>query len=137
MSSIRTPKSVHRVDCIYEDPQFEVDGFTSSDIMQGAGSDCWWLSAVATICHRRELMDKICVARNEACGVYGFVFYRDGAWIPTVIDDHLFLTNPDYSEAIGVDRHDPSNSEMRKYRKTAQTGSEALYFAACRDRNET
>jgi len=132
------PRSVHRVDWVYEDPQFEVDGFSSSDIMQGANSsDCWWLSAVATICHRRELMDKICVARNEACGVYGFVFYRDGGWITSIVDDNLFLTRPDFGAAVGGDLHDPSNSEMRKYRKAYQTGSDALYFAACREKNET
>ncbi|KAK0707169.1 hypothetical protein B0T21DRAFT_416338 [Apiosordaria backusii] len=101
------PKAVHRVGWIFEDPKFEVDGFSSSDIMQGSNSmDCWWLSAVATICHRRELMDKICVARDEECGVYGFVFYRDGGWVYTVVDDHLFLTNADY-EGGG---HDPSNA---------------------------
>lgn len=106
--------------------------------MQGANSsDCWWLSAVATICHRRELMDKICVARNEACGVYGFVFYRDGAWVLTVVDDNLFLSRPDFSAAMGGDFHDPTNSSMMKYRKLNQTGSNALYFAACRDNNET
>ncbi|KAK3342141.1 hypothetical protein B0T25DRAFT_466168 [Lasiosphaeria hispida] len=131
------PRSAHRVDWIYEDPQFEVDGFSSSDIMQGANSsDCWWLSAVATICHRRDLMDKICVARNEACGVYGFVFYRDGAWISTVVDDVLFLTSPDFA-TIGGDLCDPSNSAMHKYKKSHQTGSEALFFAACREANET
>lgn len=30
-------------------------------------------------------MDKICVARDEECGVYGFVFFRDGEWISTVV----------------------------------------------------
>jgi hypothetical protein len=132
------PRSVHRVDWIYEDPHFELDGYSSSDIMQGANSaDCWWLSAVATIAHRRDLMDKICVARDEECGVYGFVFYRDGCWISTVVDDNLCLTNPDFSVAMGSDMHDPSNSDMTKWRRLHQTGSEALYFAACRDPNET
>lgn len=128
------PKAVHRVGWIFEDPKFEVDGFSSSDIMQGSNSlDCWWLSAVATICHRRELMDKICVARDEECGVYGFVFYRDGEWVYTVVDDHLCLTNGDY-EGGG---HDPSNAIVKKWRRDKQTGSQALYFAACREENET
>ncbi len=120
---------------MYEDPRFELDGYSSSDIMQGANSAdfAWWPSAVATIAHRRDLMDKICVARDEECGVYGFVFYRDGCWISTVVDDNLCLTNPDFSVAMGSDMHDPSNSEMTKWRKQYQTGSEALYFAACRD----
>lgn len=29
------PTSVHRVDWIFEDPQFEIDGFHSSDVVQG------------------------------------------------------------------------------------------------------
>ncbi|KAK4171194.1 putative calpain [Triangularia setosa] len=128
------PKAVHRVGWIFEEPRFEVDGFSSSDIMQGNNSmDCWWLSAVATICHRRELMDRICVARDEECGVYGFAFYRDGGWIYTVVDDHLCLTNGDY-EGGG---HDPSNAIVKKWRKDKQTGGQALYFAACREENET
>ncbi|KAK0717300.1 hypothetical protein B0T26DRAFT_646798 [Lasiosphaeria miniovina] len=131
------PRSVHRVSWIYENPQFSVDGFSSSDIMQGSNSeDCWWLSAVATICHRKDLMDKICVARDEDCGVYGFVFHRDGAWVPTVVDDNLFLKEPDFS-ALGGSICDPTNSVMSTYRKANQTGSEALYFASCRDANET
>lgn len=131
------PRSVHRVDWIYEDPHFDLDGYSSSDIMQGGTGDCWWLSAVATIAHRRDLMDKICVARDEECGVYGFVFYRDGCWISTVIDDNLCLKEPDFSVAMGTDMHDPSNSAMTKWRRQKQTGSEALYFSACRDPNET
>ncbi|KAK3372083.1 hypothetical protein B0H63DRAFT_288176 [Podospora didyma] len=131
------PGSVHRVNWIYEDPQFTINGMTDSDIMQGSNSeDCWWLSAVATICHREDLMDKICVARDEECGVYGFVFYRDGCWVSTIVDDNLLLKNPDFS-AVGGNICDPSNSAMRTYRKAKQTGSEALYFASCRDPNET
>lgn len=131
------PGSVHRVDWIYEDPRFELDGYSSSDIIQGGSGDCWWLSAVATIAHRADLMDKICVARDEECGVYGFVFYRDGCWISTVIDDSLCLKEPDFSVHMGSDMHDPGNSAMTKWRRQKQTGSEALYFAACRDPNET
>lgn len=30
---------------------------------------------------KKELIDQICVARNEKVGVYGFVFYRDGEYL--------------------------------------------------------
>jgi hypothetical protein len=73
-----SPGSKHRVDWIFESPQFTVGGYSSSDIKQGANGDCWWLAAVATIAHRKDLMEKVCVARDEECGVYGFVFQRDG-----------------------------------------------------------
>lgn len=33
----------------------------------------------------QTLVDKLCVAKNEKVGVYGFVFHRDGEWIHEVI----------------------------------------------------
>jgi hypothetical protein len=128
--------AVHRVDWIFEKPQFTVDGFSSSDIMQGANGDCWWLAAVATIAHRRELMNKCCVARDEECGVYGFVFQRDGEWISTVVDDNLYLSYPDFVDMSG-DTYDPTRKKARKYRENNQRGSEALYFSKCTEPNET
>lgn len=37
------PGSVHRVDWIFEDPNFTVDGFSNLDIRQGGLGDCWLL----------------------------------------------------------------------------------------------
>jgi len=45
------------------------------------------------------LIEKVCVARDEKIGVYGFVFYRDGEWRSEIIDDKLYLTKPDYDES--------------------------------------
>ncbi|CAH0002023.1 unnamed protein product [Clonostachys byssicola] len=129
------PRAVHRVDWIFENPQFTVDGFSSSDIKQGAVGDCWWLAGVANIAHRRDLMDKICVARDEECGVYGFVFYRDGEWISTVIDDNLYLIHEDFGHSFNV--HDPSGKRSRTHKKERQTGSESLFFSKCNNENET
>jgi hypothetical protein len=80
-------------------------------------------------------MHKVCVHRNEECGVYGFVFYRDGEWIWTVVDDNLYLQHEDFA-AIG-DIYDANSAKERKHRKNNQTGSDALYFASCSDQNET
>jgi hypothetical protein len=135
-SSKDGPQSVHRVDWIFEKPQFELDGFSSSDLRQGSSGDCWFIAAVTTICSNPDLMNKICVARDEECGVYGFVFYRDGEWIWTVIDDNLYLQWSDFDAALG-DQYDPANAKEIKYKKNNQTGSEALYFASCVDENET
>jgi hypothetical protein len=135
------PGSKHRVPWIFESPSFTIDGFGSADIMQGATSeDCWFLSSIATICHRKDLMDRICVARDEECGVYGFVFQRDGEWVSVVVDDYLFLRHPDFMrspDANELEGYDPSDSLGSKYRATKQRGSEALYFSACKDPNET
>ncbi|KAJ4261603.1 hypothetical protein NW762_007034 [Fusarium torreyae] len=129
------PGSVHRIPWIFESPQFTVDGFSSSDIKQGASGDCWWLAALATIAHRKDLMKKICVARDEECGVYGFVFYRDGEWTWTVVDDNLYLRHKDFGEDSPV--YDATGKKARLYKKQKQTGSESLYFAKCEDPNET
>ncbi|KAL6704034.1 hypothetical protein ACN47E_008798 [Coniothyrium glycines] len=129
------PGSVHRVDWIFEKPQFEVDGFSSSDVVQGSNGDCWFIAAVATICSNPALMHKVCVERDEECGVYGFMFYRDGEWIWTVVDDNLYLNYKDF-DAYG-DRYDPTGVKEKRYRKNNQTGSTALYFASCVDENET
>ncbi|KAL1607945.1 hypothetical protein SLS60_002884 [Paraconiothyrium brasiliense] len=132
------PGSVHRIDWIFEKPSFTVDSYSSSDVKQGANGDCWFIAAVATICSNPSLMDKICVAKDadcQECGVYGFVFYRDGEWIWTVVDDNLYVRDQDF-DSYGDD-YDPTGAKERKYKKNNQTGSDALYFASCVDQNET
>ena len=130
-----SPGSVHRLDWVFESPQFTVDGFSSSDIKQGGNGDCWWLAAVATIAHRRDLMARVCVARDEECGVYGFVFQRDGEWVCTIVDDNLYLRSKDFD--FYSDTYDSTGRRAREHRRKYQTGSEALYFAKCADPNET
>lgn len=130
------PRSVHRLDWIFEKPEFVIDGFSSSDLKQGASGDCWFIAAVSTICSNPDLMDKVCVARDEECGIYGFVFYRDGEWVWTIVDDNLYVTYNDFDSAWG-DQYDPTNARETKYKKNYQTGSDALYFASCADENET
>ncbi|VUC32801.1 unnamed protein product [Clonostachys rosea] len=129
------PGSVHRVSWIFTNPQFTVDGFSGSDIMQGRVGNCWWLAGVGTVAHRKDLMNKVCVARDEECGVYGFVFFRDGEWVPTVIDDNLYLTEEDYGKSGGI--YDVSGKHTKQWRKRYQTGSEALYCGKCEDEDET
>lgn len=129
------PGSVHRLSWIFESPQFTVDGFSSTDIKQGGSGDCWWLAALATIAHRKDLMNKICVERDEECGVYGFVFHRDGEWISTVVDDNMYLKEKDFGQDSDV--YDSTGKKARLYKKQKQNGSEALFFAKCDDANET
>lgn len=128
----RRPGSVHRVDWIYDKPQFTLHGYDVSDIRQASGGDCWWLVAVANLCGVEGVLDRICVARDEKCGVYGFVFFRDGEWISTVVDDNLYLKVPDFAGG-----YDPRGTESRKHKERLQTGSDALYFASCLNQNET
>lgn len=74
--------------------------------------------------------------QNEECGVYGFVFHRDGEWVSTIIDDNLYLEFADFSEAE-PETYDPTGEKAQKYRAQKQTGSQALWFGRCADPNET
>lgn len=134
------PKAVKRVGEIFDDPTFYIDGPTANDVRQGRDGDCWLMAALCTLSNKPGLIEKICVARDEAVGVYGFVFHRDGEWISEIIDDKLYLTKPDYDE-VNLERimwedRDRINSE-ESYRKTYQANSGALYFAQCEHPNET
>jgi hypothetical protein len=123
---------VHRIDWIFENPAFVIDGFSSTGGNQGQLGDCWFIAALSAVCAHPSLMEKICVARNETCSVYGFVFFRDGEWTLTVVDDNLYLENKDYQGT-----YDPTGVEEKKHKKQNQTGSDALYFGACTNENET
>jgi hypothetical protein len=129
------PGAVHRLNDIYEDPRFVIDGFGSTDVQQGSNGDCWLLAAVSSICSVDGLIERVCVAKNEECGVYGFVFFRDGEWISTVIDDNLYLEYEDLDKFSNV--YDETGEKETAYKSRRQTGSEALYFAKCADQNET
>lgn len=73
-------------------------------------------------------------------GVYGFVFYRDGDWIYTIIDDKLCLKSPCWDSPSTqrdlLEQIDSEDSE-KVYKRTYQTGSKALFFSQCKDQNET
>ncbi|RYP90060.1 hypothetical protein DL770_003840 [Monosporascus sp. CRB-9-2] len=138
-SSFR-PRSVKRVVDIFDDPKFYIDGPSANDVRQGRDGDCWLLAALCTLSNKPSLIERVCVARNEAVGVYGFVFHRDGEWISEIIDDKLFLTKPDFDESfleriLWEDRERVNSEEQ--YRRAYQSGSGALYFAQCEHADET
>ena len=137
-----SPKSIHRADWIFGDEMtFAKDGkYLPSDIAQGQTQDCWFLSAISSICAKRsDLIDRICVhdvPGSEEYGVYGFLFLRDGRWIWTVIDDYLFLNSLNWiCDEEGP--LDPDFAKARKYRQAYQTGSKALFFSRCVDQDST
>lgn len=69
------PKSVKRVGDIFDDPKFYVDGPTANDTRQGRIRDCWLIAALAAMGNKQGLIERVCVARDEEIGVYGFVFF--------------------------------------------------------------
>lgn len=105
-----TPPDVRRVSEIFEKPKFFVGSPHSSDIVQGALGDCWFLSALATMAAFPGLVEKLCIAvrctrlavvtsvsdlcgivgiiqRDEEVGVYGFIFFKNSQWVNVVIDE--------------------------------------------------
>ncbi|KAL8393228.1 hypothetical protein RB595_003137 [Gaeumannomyces hyphopodioides] len=136
------PMAVHRVVDIFDKPQFYIDGPTANDVRQGRDmGDCWLLAALCTMSNKPGLIERICVAHDQAVGVYGFVFHRDGEWFSEIIDDKLYLTKPDYDDGyleriLFEDRERGADSEQ-VYKSIYQSNSGALYFAQCENPNET
>ncbi|KAK6367900.1 hypothetical protein LTS17_010052 [Exophiala oligosperma] len=134
------PADVKRVTEIFDNPKFYVDGVSYDDILQGSAGDCWFLAAVSALSCNQKFIERVCVIQDEVVGVYGFVFHRDGEWHQCIIDDKLYLRAPNYDESgdvvlgqYGVRR----NNQEDQYQELFQRGSQALYFAQCRDQNET
>ncbi|KAK0189170.1 cysteine proteinase [Armillaria mellea] len=98
------PSDVLRVTQVFNNPQFFIDGASSNDIVQGAIGDCWFVSALATVCTPKGLVEKFCVARDESVGVYGFIFFRDNKWVDVVIDDLVFTSIPKFEELSGAEK---------------------------------
>ena len=79
------PSDVQRATQVFREPQFFIDGPSSTDVVQGALGDCWFLSAAAAVATMPELVKNFCVARDEEVGVYGFMFQRNGIWTDVIV----------------------------------------------------
>ncbi|CAD0083229.1 unnamed protein product, partial [Aureobasidium vineae] len=139
------PSGVKRVKDIFEKPTFNVEGACGDDVMQGSLGNCWFIAALVSVAAKPGLMQRLCVARDETVGVYGFVFFRDGTWIPEIVDDRLFIHVSDGDDLfVGkyVDERQTrstfnNSNDITKLRESLQKGGEALYFARCRDSQDT
>ncbi|KAJ3044236.1 hypothetical protein HDV00_002914 [Rhizophlyctis rosea] len=131
------PRGVKRVHEIFDEPRFFGDrGPAAGDISQGNVGDCYFLAALATLTAVPKMIRDICVARDERVGVYGFIFFRDGEWISSVVDDQLFVKHADFSQADIVERQKFRGDE-RLYKHVLLKNSDALYFSSCKDQNKT
>ncbi|KAI0406646.1 hypothetical protein F4802DRAFT_89212 [Xylaria palmicola] len=133
------PKAVKRIHEIFEKPTFlkDIDG---ADIKQGGLGDCWFIASLSALANVNDAVKRVCVEYDARVGIYGFVFYRDGEWIYSIIDDKIYLTSPNWDAPSmqrdllsQIDREYPE----KDYRKTYQTGSKALFFGQCKNQNET
>ncbi|KAJ7036653.1 hypothetical protein C8F04DRAFT_1220961 [Mycena alexandri] len=130
------PSDVQRVTKIFSNPSFFVDGANSNDIVQGKLGDCWFLSALATMTTAKGLLEKFCVARDEQVGIYGFLFFRDTAWVPVIIDDLLFTSIPKYEELTTPEK-ELYHRDKNFYNTSARKGGKSLYFARSGTEDET
>jgi hypothetical protein len=113
--------------------------------MQGSLGNCWVIAALVSVAAKPGLMQRLCVARDEAVGVYGFVFFRDGTWIPEIVDDRLFIHVSDGDDLfVGkyVDERQTrstfnNSNDITKLRESLQKGGGALYFSRCRESQDT
>ncbi|KAJ3566208.1 hypothetical protein NPX13_g7223 [Xylaria arbuscula] len=133
------PKAVKRVHEVFEKPTFlkDVDG---ADIKQGGLGDCWFIAGLSALANVEDAVKRVCVEYDTRIGIYGFVFFRDGEWIYSIVDDKLYLTSPNWDSPSmqrdlmnQIDRESPE----KDYRKTYQTGSKALFFGQCKNQSET
>ena len=97
------PQAVKRIGDIFDDPKFYIDGPTTSDVRQGRNGDCWLMAALCTLSNKKGLIEKLCVAHDEAVGVYGFVFHKDGEWISSIVDDYVGLMSPCHRSVLIAD----------------------------------
>ncbi|KAJ7607933.1 hypothetical protein FB45DRAFT_1039995 [Roridomyces roridus] len=126
-----SPSGVERVSKIFNNKHsFFVDGVDSSDIVQGRLGDCWFLSALSTMSTSRGLIEKFCVARDEAVGIYGWIFFRDARWVTVIIEIYLFEELTEAEKAL-------YHRDKDLFNKSARTGGKSLYFARSETEGET
>ncbi|KAG6864733.1 hypothetical protein C0991_007475 [Blastosporella zonata] len=132
------PSDVQRVTQIFDKTvtSFFVDGADSNDIIQGQIGDCWFLSALATMSTHKGLVEKFCVARDETVGVYGFIFFRDTAWVSVIIDDLLFTSIPKFEE-LKVEERQLYHNDKEAYNLSARKSGKSMYFSRSGTNGET
>ncbi|KAJ7186437.1 cysteine proteinase [Mycena filopes] len=130
------PSDVQRVTQLFENPQFFLGAPYSNEIIQGQCANCWFISALAATSMVEGLVEKYCVARDEQCGVYGFVFWRDVRWVSVVVDDLLFTSVPRYEE-LSIAEKALFQNDKDRYNSSAPKGTHTLYFSRSGKLGET
>ncbi|RXW23954.1 hypothetical protein EST38_g1918 [Candolleomyces aberdarensis] len=131
-------KDVQRVTEIFDHPEFFLPGGAaqSTAIRQGGLGDCYFLSALATVSSLPGLIEKICVARDEQVGIYGFIFYQDRGWVGVIVDDMLYTKIPKY-ESLDQAQKEVYHEDKERFNEIARKGGQVLIYAKAGTSHET
>jgi Calpain family cysteine protease/GRF zinc finger len=66
-----------------------ISGVSPKDIFQGGVGDCWFLSAVAVLAERADLVQKIIRDTDLSGGKVSFKLFLDGLWRDILVDTFL------------------------------------------------
>jgi calpain-15 len=78
-------------------------GFNPNDLLQGGVGDCWFLSALAVVAQRHDLIARLFVdTAPSRVGCYQLRLFLDGLWRTVVVDDQLpCISNPNRPQHAG------------------------------------
>ena len=70
------------------------EGFRPADVQQGGVGDCWFMSALAVVAERHDLMSKLLPNLNSGAesGCHEVRLFLDGRWTSLLVDDQLPTT---------------------------------------------
>lgn len=79
-------------------------GFRATDLRQGGVGDCWFMSALAVVAERHDLIARLFAdtAINSA-GCYSLRFFLDGEWCSVLVDDRLPVTDTPRRAALAFE----------------------------------
>ena len=80
-------------------------GFRAEDLRQGGVGDCWFMSALAVVAQRHDLVARLFAAdtARNAPGCYRLRLFLDGKWTSVTLDDQLPVTASPRREALAFD----------------------------------
>ena len=104
---------------IFVDPHFYIEGMTANDVRQGRDGDCWFISSICTLSNKEDLLERVCVVRDEKVGVYGFVFHRGMQQSFSTCDAQLLMEG---QMASGSQRSSTTNSTWPNRISTSRSG---------------